>query len=146
MLVVQVIDGQHLRVIHYTNNNDISIPGKVVFLAASPPLGSAGEIKEEEIYIDLTKATYHKLCYAPGVAIYTGIDVIYRARSKLKEKEYSGFSNNCESFANWAITGKNETNQGDTAALVVGGATTVAAVGAIGYLLYSIFSGKKRED
>jgi hypothetical protein len=123
MLVVRVIDGHHLRVIHYTTNDEKNSI-ELGVAAVCPLLGSAGEVKEEDIAVDLSKENYHQLDYPPGVAVYTGMDVVDRARLKLKEKKYSGFSNNCESLVNWAITTKESTNQGDNAA----GALLVLAV------------------
>lgn len=152
MLVVEVVDGGRLRVIHYTTNADKESCASginetvLAVTAACPALGSAGEVKEEVISVDLTKETYHKLDYPPGVALHTGIDAIIRARWKLKEKEYSGYSNNCESLVNWAITEKNQTNQGDTASRVVGGVLTVGVVGAIAYGIVSVLSGRKNNS
>lgn len=42
---------------------------------------------------------YYKVCLIPDV-------VIQRAESRLGEKDYNFFLNNCEHFANWCKTGK----------------------------------------
>lgn len=153
MLVVEVINGNQLRVIHYTTNGEkesspIGASNDILLAvsAASPFLGSAGEVKEEVIMVDFAKETYEKLEYRRGVAKHTGIDAIDRARTKLKEKEYSGFSNNCESFVNWAITENSQTNQGDRAGLAVGGVLTLGVLGVAAYGVFRLLSGRKNDN
>lgn len=46
--------------------------------------------------------------------------VIQRARSKLGEKQYSPFNNNCENFAMWCKTGKSSSDQVNKAEDMVG--------------------------
>lgn len=151
MLVVKVVDSCHLRVIHYTTNDEKgtnSSDGMVLAAAAACPslLGSAGEVKEEVIEVDLAKDRHEMLEYPPGVALHTGEDAIDRARLKLKEKEYNGFSNNCESLVNWAITGKKQTNQGDTASQLAGGLLTVGVLGAIAFAVTAVLAGRKNNN
>lgn len=57
--------------------------------------------------------------FAQGQAIYTkpqptafiATDVVARATSRLGEREYDLFFNNCEHFANWCKTGRSECTQ-----------------------------------
>ena len=128
MLVVCVIDSSRLIVIHYTGE-----------LFSS----SHVTVKEEEVEINLKKKTIHLLQYPKGVAMYTGMDAVDRARTKLKEEKYNILWNNCESFVNWAITDKNQTNQGDRAARVGGTVLGVAAVGAAAYGIWTAFKSPK---
>ena len=127
MLVVEVIDSSRLIVIHYTGELFKSSRATVV---------------EEGIKINLTEKNIHKLQYKKGVARYTGMKAVDRARTKLKEEKYNIFWNNCESFVNWAITGENQTNQG-RAALVGGTLLGVAAVGAAVFGILTVFKGPK---
>jgi hypothetical protein len=46
----------------------------------------------------------HTVCYVPDI-------VIQRAQSRLGEQQYDLFANNCEHFANWCKTGRNESFQ-----------------------------------
>ena len=142
MLVVQVIDSSRLIVIHYTG-------GAEGFLAElfRDSRFSHGTIKEEEIEINLTEQTIHLLGYPEGDALYTGMDAVVRARTKLKEEKYNILWNNCESFVNWAITDKNQTNQGDratVATVVVGIALGVAAVGMAAFGIWTVSQGGQK--
>ncbi len=92
----------------------------------------AGVVTEECIEVDLVKlanGNIQVLGYSVGVALYTGMDAVERAQTKLGEAKYNIFFNNCESFVNWAITDKAHTNQGDIA-LGAGIVLTVGVVGA----------------
>ena len=71
---------------------------------------------------------------------------IARARSRLTEKDYSFFSNNCESLVNWALTGEDVTDQGNVLATGAGLAVGVGVLGAVAYGLWSVFGGEKREE
>jgi hypothetical protein len=92
------------------------------------------------------------LRYPHGVDKYNGREAIERARSRLREREYCLFRNNCEHLINWAITDKKESDQIATVAkgavvtaagfAILGG--TVAAA-AFAYFLAS-GDGKKRKE
>ena len=45
------------------------------------------------------------------LASYSPDEIIKRAMSRLGEKKYNLYSNNCEHFVNWCRTGKNESRQ-----------------------------------
>ncbi len=47
----------------------------------------------------------------PQLTAYIPEVVIKRAKSRLGEKDYSLFFNNCEHFANWCKTGRNDSRQ-----------------------------------
>jgi len=47
--------------------------------------------------------------------LYSPKEIVSRARSKLGEKNYSLFSNNCEHFANWCVMGVHKSQQVKTA-------------------------------
>jgi hypothetical protein len=146
MLVVRVINESLLRVIHYVIRDGMALLGKAVSSGSCSATDGGGEVKEEEVRIDLTQEKLEKLGYSsPGEALYTGQAAIDRARERVGETGYSLLFNNCESLVNWAITGKNRTNQGDTG-LVVGAALTAGVVGAVAYGLYSLFSGGKNKE
>ena len=110
-------------------------------------------IVEECISLDIYDSIIELLTYPDGDDVYKGQEAIDRARKRLGEKDYKLLSKNCESFLNWAITGKEVTNQGMTAKKVIAATSTAAigiglvgVVGAIGYGLYTAISGGAKED
>lgn len=150
MMVVEVIDSSHVRVIHYTGVCEDATKAAVaeaLMTAISSTSSGQSEIIEEKVEINLGNATVELLRYAHGVALYTGAEAIKRARSRLNEKQYNLATNNCECFINWAITGKSESGQVNKAvgmaAVGVGLAVGVAAVGG---MLYTLFGGKKKQN
>lgn len=141
MLVVEVIDSEKLlMVIHYTENEDRDGDKVVKGASASSSLTERGKVKEETTEVDPTGKKVELLEYAePGVAIYTGQEAIKRARGRVGETNYSLLKRNCESFVNWVITDREETNQGELGrAAVVGG----IALG-IGAVLTAALGGNK---
>lgn len=120
MLVIEVVDlsCRRVRVIHYNtpeeNKKGIS--------------GIGNKVIEEEVTVeeDIEKAVYRD-----DVQIHNREAAIERARSRLHETDYKLFSNNCESFVNWALTGKDITDQGIEASmkLVVAVALVVGMIG-----------------
>lgn len=140
MLVVEVIDSKKLMVIHYTENDDHDGDKVVKGASASSSLTERGKVKEETTEVDPTGKKVELLEYAePGVAIYTGQEAIKRARGRVGETNYSLLKRNCESFVNWVITDREETNQGELGrAAVVGG----IALG-IGAVLTAALGGNK---
>jgi hypothetical protein len=156
MLVVEVIDAEHVRVIHYTGSVDkpndskpdsyAGAIGAVSAAVSSRHYGSAA-IVEGEVYLNLKIECVVLLRYPPGVAIYKGREAIKRARSRLHEREYCLFSNNCEHFINWAIIDKKESDQIATAGGVAAGVAVVGvAVAAASLLAYFVSGdGEKRK-
>ena len=95
------------------------------------------------VEINLTEKTIHLLGYPEGDALYTGMDAVIRARTKLNEEKYNVLWNNCESFVNWAITDKNQTNQGE---LAIGIGIGVAAVGIAAFGIWTVFQGGQKKS
>uniref|UniRef100_A0A1X7SWJ0 LRAT domain-containing protein n=1 Tax=Amphimedon queenslandica TaxID=400682 RepID=A0A1X7SWJ0_AMPQE len=196
MMVVEVIDDQRLRVIHYTgpdnnprtSSDSSSAPSPAssfssgginssssscVMYSANENSSSACEssscsgsggaacassfsgsatglaiVREEEITVDLNKSNVELVEYEdPKVVLYEGQEALERARSRTDEKDYSLLFKNCESLINWAITGKEETGQGQVA--IAAGAIVGIAVGAAAlYIGWKLFTGddKKSKD
>ncbi len=59
-------------------------------------------------------------------AKYSGVEIAYRARSRIGENLYCVFSNNCEHFCEWCINNDHDSKQVTTVTFVAGsaGATT----------------------
>lgn len=49
--------------------------------------------------------------YPPEVIAYSKFEVVNRARERLNENSYNLFTNNCEHFACWCITGQHSSDQ-----------------------------------
>ena len=112
-------------------------------------MGDKGIVLEEEIPFD--GIGIELVSYRDNVQLYKSGKAIARARSRLNEKNYSVYFNNCESFVNWALTGENVTYQGKVAVAATGAGAGagvgagVAVAGAVAYGLWSVFGDKKRE-
>ena len=144
-----------LTVIHYTTGNEQdgkdSLDGLLTAKAASTAASSGSvyalaAIREEMISFDLDEDHVELLEYSIGIALYTGKQAVKRARTRVGETAYNLFFNNCESFVNWAITGKGVSHQVQKAEAVTGTTTGVAMCMAIGYVLYTLFSGDKKKS
>ena len=155
MLVVEVVGSTILKVIHYTDPTEAnSIPeaaqatGNAITASstvASSGFSRAAQVVEGIVRVHPEREIVELLEYPEGVALYTKHRAVRRAKEKIGEQEYNLFFNNCESFANWVITDKRASEQGDAAAIGVG----VAAVGAaviVGGVLYALFGGKKDKN
>ncbi len=151
MMVVEVIDCEHVRVIHYKGE----LNARAVSAAASSMTLSSAAIIEESLEIRPSeKDTVELLHYPVGEERHTGHQAVARARSRLDERKYKLLTNNCEHFINWAITEKSESGQVAKAVKIGAGVGTAAAVtvgvfgvGAIiGAVLYSAFGGGKKEE
>ena len=135
MLVIEVIDKYTVHVIHYSSPCG----------PESKHLSGNNIILEEEINFD--DVQIELISYRDDVCLYERAEAIQRAQSRLTEKDYSIFCNNCESFVNWSLTGEDITDQGKAAILgtvVVGAAVGAAVMGAVAYGIGSI-SGSKNE-
>ena len=159
MLVVEVIDDYYLRIIEYAECKKDSIDGAsdakdisgaavgVVLAGLSSTACTSKAIIEHEVSLD--ERQVELLEYVDGQTKYTSKEAIARARSRLDEKEYNLFNNNCECLINWAYTDKSVSGQVIDAATKVGmGLVATGMVAALGYGLYKAFSGssKKEED
>ena len=132
MLVIEVIDEYTVLVIHYSSPSGPE--GK--------QLCDKGIVQEE--MVNFEAIGIELVSYRDNVQLYESGKAIARARSRLTEKDYSFFSNNCESFVNWALTGEDVTDQGNVLATGAGLAVGVGVVGAVAYGLWSVFGGEKK--
>ena len=137
MLVIKVIDPyrSEVHVIHYAS------PGAVM----AGKLGKNNQIFEEDKVIT---EPIERAVYKDGVIVLDAQEGIKRARSRQNENEYKLFSNNCESFVNWALTGEDVTDQGKAAPVKIGMGVALgvgAAAIAVGGLI-AIFSDSKKND
>lgn len=162
MLVVHVISERKLLVIHYTGPEKIeeeaeygsmqtaAVAGTASSLLIAPTDKSApiAMIIEEPVKIELSVQILEQLEYEPGVAINTGQKAITRARERLGEADYNLLFKNCESFVNWAITTREETNQGEmgTFGLIAGGLALLTGLGAVGAAAYYASSSRSSEE
>ena len=153
MLVVEVIDRKTLVVIHYTGpekaHEDQESAAAVstassFLIAPTDRTAPRAKIIEETFPINPSSEFLELLEYEPGVAVNTGHKAVTRARTRLDEEEYNLLFKNCESFVNWAITTREETNQGElgTAGIILGGLALLGVgVGAAAY-----YASSKREE
>ncbi|XP_019862653.1 PREDICTED: uncharacterized protein LOC109591345 [Amphimedon queenslandica] len=138
MLVVKVINnGLLLHVIHYSESEYRQASVGAATSAALPSSFSLSngtdiaKVKEENIFVDPQEDRVELLEYDdPEVAVHRGRNAIRRACSRIGENRYDFVFTNCESLINWAITGREETGQGQVA--IVAGAAAAAAVGVAG--------------
>lgn len=152
MLVVEVIDENFVKVIHYTGGEALDPTAQASVGAAAISSGgicSIAEVREEIVKIDVNKDKLEELGYSAGVAIHSGWRAIVRGREKVGEQSYNLFYNNCESFVNWCITDQNITNQGEVAVTTAGilaGVTAMAAGIGAGVALAKYFTKKDKQN
>lgn len=70
----------------------------------------------------------------PGV--YSNVDIVKRAKSRLGEDKYNLYMNNCEHFATWCVTGLHESAQVETVT------RTVSLSGSV-YNAYNLYQAYK---
>lgn len=153
MLVVAVIDNETLRVIHYTGEvadamadyaiSSFSSFGSAIFgrgedvdsgeeSTATASAGGVGSavVQEHDVKLRVDVETVELLEYPKqsGIELYPPEKAIERARSRLGEKEYGLFQNNCECFVNWAITDRAVSNQSERGKWALGIGGIVGAV------------------
>ena len=88
------------RVIHYTGENG---PQDFNGMIRETPISDFLNGEENFRVISFDPCEY---CH-----VYSGKETVERARSKLGERSYNPFTNNCEHFAVWCKTGKQESSQ-----------------------------------
>ena len=138
MLVIKVIDPyrNQVRVIHYASAGAV-MAGK---------LGKGNQILEVDKIIT---EPIERAVYKDDVSMWDAQEGVRRARSRKDETDYKLFSNNCESFVNWALTSVDVTDQGKTAPLkvAVGAAIGIGAVAAgVGALIGMLTSNDSDKD
>ena len=111
MLLIQV-RGERILIIHYTGDEQ----------------SNSAKIIEQEVEIDLKIDVLEILRYSETEEVFSADEAIKRARERAGEEEYGLFSNNCECFVNWALTGKNVSNQSNTGLLAAGAGAVAGAV------------------
>ena len=132
MLVVAVLDDVTLHVIHYTGEVADAAGDSAVtsFSSFGMRLGGRGgedtdceggegarggsaAVMEQKVRIDVRIEKVEVLDYPEqrGLNLFPPDEAIERARSRLGEKEYGLFKNNCECFVNWAVIGIATSNQ-----------------------------------
>ena len=121
MLVIKVIDFWKVHVIHYTSR----------------------QILEHCVIIT---EPIECVIYKDDVPTCDVQEGIRRARLRKYETYYQLFSNNCESFVNWALTGKDVTDQGENARTVVEAAIEVGAIGFSLWALMRMFSSDDSKE
>lgn len=67
--------------------------------------------------------------------VYSNVDIVKRAKSRLGEDGYNLFNNNCEHFATWCVTGVSESAQVKTVKTM---AVSVGQAGVNAYSYYKI--------
>ena len=105
-----IVEGIHvetdeIEVIEYSNtakeflNVNCSPPRKLKDIELAKVVRGRYNFQSEDVYLML-----HEHCFDRAT-------VVERARSKLGEKKYSPFINNCEHFAMWCKTGESSSDQ-----------------------------------
>ena len=92
--------------------------------------GGGMVVREQKVRIDVKAEKVELLKYPEkdNLKLYSPDEAIKRARSRLDEKEYGLFQNNCECFVNWAITGQSISNQVESGKWATALGATVGAV------------------
>ena len=92
--------------------------------------GGGMAVREQTIKIDVKAQRFEVLKYPArdNLKLYPPDEAIKRARSRLDEKEYGLFQNNCECFVNWAITGESISNQVESGKWATALGATVGAL------------------
>lgn len=67
--------------------------------------------------MNTTYETVQVLEYSSKETVFSFQEIVKRAESKVGTNEYNLFWNNCESFINWIIIGKQVSNQGKNVAM-----------------------------
>ena len=116
MLVIKVIDpyAREVCVIHYAKYRE----------------GKMGILEDDIIITERIE----RAMYKDDVSIWDAREGIRRARSRKNETDYKLFSNNCESFVNWALTSEDVTDQGKSAPVKIGVGAALGVGAAIGII------------
>ena len=108
-----LLQGAHLTTPRwgYVHHGIYAGDGRVIHYAGFNRLFHRGPVEE----VSLGQFTRgRRLAVHPCVTpTYTGLAVVIRARSRLNENRYRLWSNNCEHFAEWCISGTSRSAQID---------------------------------
>ena len=126
MLVVQ-IDNNQITIIHYTQTGGEGMGSAASFSS----FGNGGEAAVIEQVLETSADDKIELLeYPDHIDCFAAEEAIERARSKVGEKSYGLFNNNCECLVNWALTGQSVSIQSQSGSLSAGlGALTGAFTG-----------------
>ena len=100
LLVVKAVSDEKVHVIHYGGGDE----GPRIRFKWPPTRPDMGMIVEEECGINPGKVTV--LTFKdPPATLYSPEEAFERARTRLGERRWELFTNNCEHLVNWAFTG-----------------------------------------
>lgn len=104
LLVVKVLSDTQVLVLNYT--------GPEISWKWPPTLPVVGEVIEEVREIDNPKFPVSVLAFRdPPETLYTAEEAFERARTRLGERRWELFTNNCEHLVNWTLTGVARSSQ-----------------------------------
>ena len=110
LLVVKAISDEEVHVIHYADGDE----GPRFRFEWPPTRPDMGLITEEVCRINPAKVTVLTFKDLPET-LYPPEEAFERARTRLGEKRWELFTNNCEHLVNWALTGVACNSQQDAA-------------------------------
>lgn len=160
LLVVKVIDDEHVWVIHYTDS--LSVPQNSKYKESSCAVNAIGAVVSNRTYdaaqvveqlrtVIVKEEVVQVLWYPRDVIVYKGEEAVERARSKLGEQEYSLVYNNCEHFVNWVVTDRSESSQIKTAGKMAAASAAVFSVAfvsitvGVAAILYKLYGASEVE-
>ena len=112
LLVVKVLSDTKVLVLNYA--------GPEISCKWPPTLPVVGEVIEEVREIDNPKFAVSVLAFRdPPETLYTAEEAFERARTRLGERQWRLFTNNCEHLVNWALTGVARSSQVDVLKQIV---------------------------
>ena len=130
-VVLEVHDDNYLTIVHYNGKESldsflifpeifISFGNYVVICGALFKLGALflAKVRKQKLKVDTKADKVQVLEYSSKETVFSIEEIVKRANSKIGKNEYNLFWNNCESFINWIIIGRQVSNQGKNAAVV----------------------------
>lgn len=110
--------GSHIQVSRgfYTHHGIVVDDDKVIHYSGFAEAFNKGCIEVTDLDTFLGYASAFEVVNYPSWEVrYSNSEVVARAYSRLGENDYNLIFNNCEGFACWCITGKNKSDQVDSA-------------------------------
>lgn len=110
--------GSHIQVSRgfYTHHGIVVDDHKVIHYSGFAEAFNKGFIEVTDLDTFLGDASAFEVVNYPSWEVrYSDSEVVARAYSRLSEDDYNLIFNNCEGFACWCITGKNKSDQVDSA-------------------------------